>query len=78
MALLEGTYCSDPDATHTVDVFGGPFGDGIYGYYTNEFDAHRVRRYVLNNGAQIAEVNPYDPANISPGMHPFIAKSLGL
>jgi len=76
-ALPESTYCSDPEATHTVDIFGGPFGSGIYGYYTNEMDAHRVRKWVSDNGATIAQVNPYDPhAPVVAGMHKFVELSL--
>jgi hypothetical protein len=75
--LPKSTYCSDPEATHTVDVLGGPFGGGIYGYYTNEIDAHRVRKWVTDNGATVAQVNPYNPnAPVVAGMHKFVELSL--
>jgi hypothetical protein len=76
MALPTGTYYSDPAATHAVEVLGGGFGSGVYGYYTNEFDAHRVRRFLKGQGAEIARVVDYDPADDTPSIHPLVEAGL--
>jgi hypothetical protein len=75
--LPRGTYCSDTNAKYTVSTMGGPHGSGIFGYYSNEFDAHRVKRWLLNNGATTVVVEDYDPeAPLQPGMHAFVELSL--
>lgn len=69
-----GTYFSDPDATHTVECISTVHGCGIYGYYTNEFDAHRVRKSIANTpGTTLAVVKPYNPeGRVSAGIHPYV------
>lgn len=75
MSLPKSTYCSDPAATHIVNAMGDKIGAGIYGYYTNEFDAHRVCRYLKKNGARVATVEPYDCNDEMPSIHPLIEAS---
>lgn len=71
--LPRSTFCTDPRATHTVDTADPDFGYGIYGYYTNEFDAHRVKRWLKQQNCAVAVVVAYDPkAEVTPGIHPFI------
>jgi hypothetical protein len=59
-APVESTYYSDPAACFTVSSIG-PLTGGIDGYFTNEFDAHRVARYLKGKGHQNVSVAPYDP-----------------
>lgn len=67
------THCSDPAATHIVTVAGGDFGYGIFGYYTNIFDAHRVQRALIKAGASISGVEAYNPESPNnAGIHPLI------
>lgn len=75
--LPAGTYCSDPEATHTVSGLSDKFGNGIFGYYTNEFTAHRAAKWYRNNGVTVVEVEEYDPtAQVVPGMNKFVKLSM--
>ncbi len=76
MGLNHSTHCSDPLATHTVEVAGGRFGYGIYGYYTNEVSAHRVKREIQSHGG-FATVSSYSAdAPVVSGIHPLIEAHL--
>ena len=74
------TYCSDPDATHTVaSITPDGRGGGIDGYYTNELDAHRVARWLRDKGHRHVKVEPYDPlAEPEPGIHPLALAVAGI
>jgi hypothetical protein len=75
-APVESTYCSDPEAKFTVSSLGPDTG-GIDGYYTNEFDAHRVATYYRARGHRNVAVEEYDPkAEVKPGMHHLFAASV--
>ena len=76
--LPVSTFCSDPNATYTVSAKSKQFGNGIFGYYKNEFDAYRVWKWLRVHGATDVVVEAYDPrAPVIPGMHPYVEQSLG-
>jgi hypothetical protein len=70
-APVESTYYSDPEAKFTVSSLGAD-SCGIQGYFTSEFDAHRVARHYRLRGHSNVSVDPYDPkAPAGPGIHPL-------
>jgi hypothetical protein len=70
-APVESTYCSDPAASFTVSSIGSDCA-GIQGYYTSEFDAHRVAAYFREAGHSQVSVVPYNPGQRQPnGIHPL-------
>jgi hypothetical protein len=70
---VPSTYCSDPDATHTVSTADPHFGYGIFGYYTCEMDAFRVRKYLLKNHCRLVRVEDYNPsAEVEGGINPLV------
>lgn len=76
-APFGSTYYSDPAATYIVESKGEQCGNGIFGYYTSEFEAHAVRRWIEKSGGY-ARVSPYD-GNIPPfkgNIHPFILETM--
>jgi hypothetical protein len=46
---VPSTCVSDTQATHRVDSISNICA-GVYGYYTNEFDAYRVAKFLRDNG----------------------------
>ena len=71
MSPIPSTYCSNPLATHTVSSIGKRSA-GIDGYYTNEFDAQRVAKYLRNRGHTSVSVAKYNPAAAMAGMYPLV------
>jgi len=70
---VQGTYCSNPEATHTVTTGDPRFGYGIFGYYTSEWNAVSARRWLLKHKCQNVSFEAYDPkAPVVPGIHPMI------
>lgn len=69
---VESTCCSDPLAKFAVDSVSD-ISVGVYGFYHNEFDAHRVAKFLKQNGHTHVSVYPYDPtAPETGGIHPLI------
>ena len=72
-APVESTYCSDPEARFTVSSLG-PHSSGIDGYFTNEFDAHRVAAYYTKQGHRHVSAEGYDPtAEVVPSVHHLVS-----
>ena len=59
---VSSTYVSDPAVTHYVESIGDDSA-GIQGWYTSEFDAHRVARFLKQRGHTNVAVVPYNHAN---------------
>lgn len=78
MDIPQSTYCSDPAACFTVEGMSETSA-GIFGYYCNEFAAHKVAFYIKKQGFTNVAVRPYDPkAPVTPGIHPLVeAKTRG-
>ena len=56
---VDSTYISDPAVKYYVEGIGEDSA-GIQGWYTSEFDAHRVARFLKANGYTNVDVVPYD------------------
>lgn len=69
------TYCSDPNACFTVESMHETCS-GIWGYYTNEFDAAAVAKYLKQNNHTHVSVKAYDPKNPPTGIHPLVEAKL--
>lgn len=76
-APFSSTYYSDPAATHIVESKGEHCGNGIFGYYTSEFAAHAVKRWIQQSG-DYARVSPYnrDTPAFEGSIHPFILEAM--
>lgn len=76
-APFGSTYYSDPAATHIVESKGEFCGNGIYGYYTSEFAAHAVKRWIRRQGgyARVSTYNKDEPV-FEGGVHPFILEAM--
>ena len=73
---VQSTYCSNPAATHVVEG-AGPDGGGVFGYFTDEFSAHRVAKFYRARG-NIANVEKYDPLTpVAPGVNKFVNLMIG-
>lgn len=59
---VPSTCISDSKATHRVDSVS-EFSSGIYGFYLNEFDAHRVAKFLRENGHTKVVVKPLNKSD---------------
>jgi hypothetical protein len=70
--LPASTYCNDPLARFVVSSHG-PDSFGIQGYFTSDWDAHRVAAHLKKAGHTHVSVDPYDAeTGRKPGIHSLV------
>lgn len=70
--------CSDKNATYIVECMSEIFGNGIYGYYINFFDAKRVEKFLKDNDPNVKylSVKLYDKDEVKNGIHHLVEAGL--
>lgn len=77
MPLPQSTFNSDPAITHYVEVVGGGFGAGVFGYYTSKHDADLVAQFLKEKGAQSSIID-HNPSHANPSFYEVAQGALKL